>query len=337
MIIVRFTSGLGNQMFQYSFYRFLKTLYKDTEVRADLTWFYANNDHHGYELQRIFGESEHSDFDIEEATKSEIFKVTGLIPNMRQPKDMITVQRGRYTDKQAKAFEKFRRYPNRIIREFTQKKREPYIIDQLSGKISNEDLDDGRNELYEKVTHLDTGKDWYIIGFWIEEKYLRGRVEEIRRHFRFPEITDEINKELVEDIGTCNSVSIHVRRGDYLSSTYENMFVALGRDYYEGAVKHICTQVSDPKFFIFSDDVDFVRDEFSWLENKRIVTGNSGVDSYRDMQLMSLCKHNIIANSTFSQWGALLNENMGHITVYPKAYLKDRDNEIKESDGWVRI
>lgn len=337
MIIVRFTSGLGNQMFQYSFYRFMKTLYKDTEVKADLTWFYANNDHHGYELQRIFSKSGHSDFDIEEATKREIFKVTGLIPNMRQPEDMITAQRGYYTDGQAKAFEKFRRYPNRIIREFTQKKREMYIIDQLGGNISNYDSDDGRNELYEKITHLDIGKDWYIIGFWIEEKYLRGRIEEIRKHFRFPEITDEMNKELAEDIAACNSVSIHVRRGDYLSSTYENMFVSLGRDYYERAVKHICGQVNDPKFFIFSDDVDFVKNEFSWLENKHIVAGNTGDDSYRDMQLMSLCKHNIIANSTFSQWGALLNENEGHITVYPSAYLKDRDNEEKHFDGWVRI
>ena len=352
MIIVRFTSGLGNQMFQYSFYRFLKNLYKDTQVKADLTWFYANNDHHGYELQRIFGAARHCAFELEEATKGEIFRVTGLIPNMRQPKSMITggdklfdkdsvldsfrpeetFRRGRYTDKQARSFERFRRYPNRIIREFTQKKREPYVIDQLSGKLCNDDV-----PLYDKVTHLDISKDWYIIGFWIEEKYIRGRVDEIRRHFRFPEIADEENREIAERITSCNSVSIHVRRGDYLSSVYENMFVALGRDYYEKAVDHICGRVEDPEFFIFSDDPDFVRTEFSWLENKHIVTGNFGDDSYRDMQLMSLCKHNITANSTFSQWGALLNENEGHITIYPSAYLKGRDNEFKESDGWVRI
>lgn len=336
MIIVRFTSGLGNQMFQYSFYRFLKNRYKDTSVKADLTWFYANNDHHGYELQRIFAAAKNCAFELEEATKGEIFKATGLIPNMRQPKSMITGgDRGKYTDKQARSFERFRRYPNRIIREFTQKKREPYVIDQLSGKLCNDDVP--FNEVYDKVTHLDISKDWYIIGFWIEEKYIRGRVDEIRRHFRFPEITDEENREIAERITSCNSVSIHVRRGDYLSSVYENMFVALGRDYYEGAVNYIRGRADDPEFFIFSDDPDFVRNEFSWLENKHIVTGNPGDDSYRDMQLMSLCKHNIIANSTFSQWGALLNENEGHITVYPSAYLKDRDNEIKTFEGWVRI
>ena len=330
MILIRFTSGLGNQMFQYSFYRFLKSLYKDTQVKADLTWFYANNDHHGYELQRIFGAVSDSSFNIEEASKGEIFKATGLIPNI--------VSSG---GAGAAAFEKFRRYPNRIIREFTQKKREPYIIDQLTGKISNDDAAGAEggiyNEMYEKVTHLDTSKDWYLIGFWIEEKYLRGRLEEIRKHFKFPGITDEHNRELADEIRACDSVSIHVRRGDYLSPTYENMFVSLGREYYGRAVDYIKENVSNPKFFIFSDDSDFANSEFDWIGNKCIVTGNEGNDSFRDMQLMSMCKHNIIANSTFSQWGALLNENEGHITVYPQAYLKNRDNEIKNLDGWVRI
>lgn len=348
MIIVRFTSGLGNQMFQYSFYQFLRDRYPDTAVKADLTWFYANNDHHGYELERIFGPVEGTKFHVEEATKREIFRATGLIPNLRQPASMLTgrdqKQEGKYTDKQAQSFEKLRRYPNRIIREFTLKNREPYIIDQLSGKICNEDIlpddpkaSEPRNEMFEKVTRLDTVKNWYIMGFWIEEKYLYGRLDEIRKHLRFPDITDDRNKRIADEIKSCDSVSIHVRRGDYLSAIYENMFVALGRDYYEKAVNYIKEKTDNPRFFIFSDDGDFVRDEFTWLDDKIIVTGNEGDESFRDMQLMSLCKHNIIANSTFSQWGALLNENEGHITVYPAAYLKDRDNEVKKMQGWVRI
>ena len=115
------------------------------------------------------------------------------------------------------------------------------------------------------------------------------------------------------------------------------MFVSLGRDYYEKAVDYIKEKVENPRFFIFSDDVDFVNKEFDWLSDKCIVTGNEGDESYRDMQLMSLCKHNITANSTFSQWGALLNKNKDHITVYPGAYLKDRDNEVKNFEGWIRL
>lgn len=363
MIIVRFTSGLGNQMFQYSFYRFLKNLYKDTQVKADLTWFYANDDHHGYELQRIFGAARHSDFDVEEATKGELFRTVGIIPNLLQPKNMITggaksfdkesvldsfrpeqsFRHGRFTQAQAAGFEKLRRYPNRIIREFTQKKREPYMIDQLGGKICNDDVNvngpanSTYNEMYDKVTHLDISRDWYMTGFWIEEKYLRGRLDEMRRHFRFPEITDDRNRRLADEIMSCNSVSLHVRRGDYLSGLYADMFVALGREYYEKAAGYIKGKVREPRFFIFSDDPGFVREEFAWLDNKCIVTGNEGNDSFRDMQLMSLCRHNIIANSTFSQWGALLNGNEEHITVYPASYLKDRDNEMKHFDGWVRL
>ena len=342
MIIVRFTSGLGNQMFQYSFYQFLKNRYKDTRVLADLTWFYANNDHHGYELQRVFGSVEESEFSIEEASYTELFRVTGLVPNIKQPADMITAAgAGRNSADKAKAFEKLRRYPNRILREFTQEKRAPYMIDQLSGAINNMDIvaSDGQitNEIYDKVTGLDVSKDWYITGFWIEEKYIINRIDSIRRQLVFPVFTDGVNTELANRIVSGNSVSIHVRRGDYLSATYESMFVALGSTYYKKAVDYIKENVDKPEFYIFSDDVDFVNQEFNWLDNKIIVSNNSGDDSYRDMQLMSLCKHNIIANSTFSQWGALLNRNENHITVYPAAYLKGQDNEIKKMPGWVRI
>ena len=68
-----------------------------------------------------------------------------------------------------------------------------------------------------------------------------------------------------------------------------------------------------------------------------IVSGNSGDKSFRDMQLMSICNHNIVANSTFSQWGALLNCNDNHTVIYPKTYMVDKDNEEKTTPGWVRL
>ena len=347
MIVVRFTSGLGNQMFQYSFYQFLKNIYKDTEVKADLTWFYANNDHHGYELQRIFGRAHHSMFSVNEATKSEIFKVTGLIPNLFQPNNMITgnekcfdkesvlwsfdpndYARGKYSEKSAKTFEKFRRYPNRILRIFTGKKRKPYIIDMLSNTYEDD---------YYYLTHLDVNKDWYICGFFIEEKYIINRLDIMKNHLRFPDITDENNLILKNAIEETESVSIHVRRGDYLSVIYKNQFVTLDKNYYGNAIKYISEHVSNPHYFIFSDDAAFVKEMFKDIENKTIVAANSGDDSFRDMQLMSLCKHNIIANSTFSQWAALLNDNENHITVYPHMYLNGKDTEEKMMPGWVRM
>ncbi|MBP5385739.1 MAG: alpha-1,2-fucosyltransferase [Lachnospiraceae bacterium] len=310
MIIVRFTSGLGNQMFQYNLYRLMQEIYPDTEVKADLTWFHANDDHHGYELEKCFAH-DGSGFSICKATYGEIFRVTGLLPNM--------------SAKHGPAFERFRRYPNRILRIFTQKKRKPYILDRLTQDIT-----------YEQIMHLDVSKDWYLIGFWIEECYFGKRVKSLQKELVFDDAYDETNAKLIGTIREENAVSIHVRRGDYLT-TYAGQFSCLGREYYEQAVAKIRETCSNPRFYIFSDDSDFVKDEFVWLADKVIVSHNTGAQSFRDMQLMSTCRHNIIANSTFSMWAAILNRNPDHVTIYPAAYLTDEDTEQHFLPGWIRI
>lgn len=334
MFIVRFTSGLGNQMFQYSFCLLLKKMYPGVPVKADLTWFYANNDHHGYELYRIFGGNRPKGagetgegFALEEASKNEIFKVTGVIPNVFPTREMVSERPGRHSRTAAKRFEGFRRYPNRILREFTGKKREPYIIDAFSESLTRKRLE-----------NLNPKEDYYFIGFFTEEELFKPVLKEAGQAFVFPAFEDEANLSLKYEIISTNSVSIHVRRGDYVT-TYRDMFKTLSREYYEKAIDLICEQTGLAKealcFFIFSDDPEFVQAEFDYIDNKRIVANNTGEQSFRDMQLMSLCQHNIIANSTFSQWAALLNENAGHLTIYPRAYLKDRDNERKTISGWL--
>ncbi|MBQ7562399.1 MAG: alpha-1,2-fucosyltransferase [Lachnospiraceae bacterium] len=340
MFIVRFTSGLGNQMFQYAFCLLLKKLYPEVSVKADLTWFYANNDHHGYELYRIFGsggqamtsetgKAKEGGFCLEEASKNEIFRVTGLIPNVMATREMVSgnPNPGNHSRNAAKRFEGFRRYPNRILREFSGKKREPYIIDAFTESLTRERLE-----------ALDSSEDYYFIGFFTEEELFKPVLSEARRAFAFPAFEDEQNLSLKYEILSTNSVSIHVRRGDYVT-TYRDMFKTLSREYYEKAIRMICEQTGlsgdSLRFFIFSDDPGFVEAEFGYIDNKKIVANNTGEQSFRDMQLMSLCRHNIIANSTFSQWAALLNENTGHLTIYPRAYLKDRDNEIKTISGWL--
>lgn len=337
MIILRITSGLGNQMFQYAFYTLLKKKYKDTTVLCDTYWFNCNHEHREYELEKIFDGVEGSLFEIRKAPLSKIISLSGKIPNL-------------FSGSFGTIFEKVRRYPNRLLKDSLLKKRMPYIIDELEGNISSEDieLDNGVivNEFYNTVMNLDTSKDYYIKGFFISEKYYSEVYDLVRDSLVFPTIKEEHNVKYAKEIEECISVSIHVRRGDYLSDLYKDTFVVLGKEYYEKAVKYIEDNIGSScgndsnlniKYFIFSDDIEFVKKEFDWLPNKVIITGNTGSLSYRDMQLMSLCRHNIIANSTFSQWGALLNKNEGHITVYPKVYMKDCDNELKRLDGWVRL
>ena len=326
MIVVRITSGLGNQMFQYSFYRLMQETYKDTKVKADLTWFYSNNDHHGYELERVFGNVPGSRFHIDEASKAELFRVTGLIPALNK----------------SPGFERFRRYPNRILREITGPGRKPYVIDELFGDIKNEDRisEDGsvRNDMYEKLMNLDVSKDWYIMGYFIEEKYYMPHLEMMRDELYFDKgRLDGENSRILKEIEDSVSVSIHVRRGDYLSEQYADKFVSLKPDYYKKAIEIIEERVEKPHYFIFSDDPEFAAKAFDHLDNKSIVSCNRGEDSYKDMQLMSCCRHNIIANSTFSEWAALLNRNRNRLVIYPGAYMRDKDKEEKSMEGFIRI
>lgn len=343
MITVRISSGLGNQLFQYAFYNLMKETYPDTEVYADVTtWFNKNNEHNGYELENIFGDVEGSSFEIRRATASVLWKTMGIIPNMSRSEF-------------GKKWDRIIRYPNRIIREFTEKSTSPFHIDQMNDSFANDS-----NCFFEKVMNLDTSKNWMIDGYYIEEKYYGQVIDLLKSKLVFPPFEkvilsqskngnkDEANSnalyqiekniEYAEGILSSYSVSIHVRRGDYLSDFYKDRFISLGEDYYKRAVNYINTNVSnDAKFFIFSDDKDFVEKAFDWIENKVVVTGNEGVNSFKDMQLMSLCRHNIIANSTFSQWGALLNCNENHLTIYPKAYMVDKDNEVKNDKNWIRM
>lgn len=316
MIIVRFTSGLGNQMFQYNLYSMLKERFPNVPVKADVTWFHANSEHQGYELRRIFEHKNNPEFLLQEASVFDLLRVTGLIPCFVKGKS-------------AKTFEKLRYYPNRILRLFSEKHFQKYRIDQTG-------FEDNQTIL-KQIEAIDPKKNWYITGFFIEEVYYRERLSKIRNQLRFPDVKDTANAEMLRQIEETESVSIHVRRGDYLSVQYQNSFLSLSMDYYKKAVEEVCRKVDSPVFYIFSDDKEYIEKEFDWLANKVIVEGNTGQNSYLDMMLMSRCHHNIIANSTFSVWAGLLNVHEDGMVFYPAAYMKEKDSERKTIKGWIRL
>ncbi len=149
--------------------------------------------------------------------------------------------------------------------------------------------------------------------------------KEIRSEFQFPELSDTKNIELSNIVKSCNSVAIHTRRGDMLQSNgwcYKN-------GYFKRAVKYIRKKVEDPVFFFFCDS-----DSIEWCKSHPKIYGidfnkdkvyfvdwNKGENSFRDMQLMAMCKHNIITNSSFGWWGAFLNDNPDKITCSPLSWL----------------
>lgn len=296
MIIQQFNSGLGNQMFQYVFFRSVMRHHPEVKVRADLTWFDWNDVHQGYELDKLFGIS------LPQAKPSEILLTSGQIP--------VTLPASRYF--------------NRILRIFDGEYIKKHCIDEISQK---------------EMINLDTRYHAYLTGFYISESYYRDDLEDIRKIFSFKEDETASSSVVARQILSEKSVSVHVRRGDYLDPIYKEKFDLLREDYYRAAVSRMREIYEKPHFFIFSDDKNFIRKAFDWIPSgeRTIVTGNSGSDSWKDMYLMSLCRGNILANSTFSTWGALLGEPEGRHVIYPRAYISGQDSEIKTLEGWERL
>lgn len=174
-------------------------------------------------------------------------------------------------------------------------------------------------------------------GYWQNEDYfkqVRNRVLEV---FQFPDIQNPLNRQLAEKIVSVNSVSCHVRRGDYLKNM--NMCMCTP-EYYERAINKI-KQLTAPKLFcIFSDDIEWCKQQIGPLcQGVEVVyvDWNKGENSYRDMQLMSLCKHNIIANSSFSWWGAWLNPNPKQIVISPNRWMSEDIVNEPICKSWIRI
>ena len=182
-----------------------------------------------------------------------------------------------------------------------------------------------------KVTALQFA---YLKGYWQSEKYFEGISKTLRQHFTFPPFSDNKNKALFEQIVQRNSVSIHIRRGDYLKN---NLNWSLDIDYYNRAIQLIKEKVTAPNFFIFSDDTQWAEENIK-DPNCHFINWNKGDDSFRDMQLMSNCKHNIIANSSFSWWGAWLNNNEDKIVIAPDKWLSTMEGTRDIiPDSWIQL
>lgn len=182
-------------------------------------------------------------------------------------------------------------------------------------------------------------KDCYLFGYWQSEKYFQAHVAAIRDDFTFkPPMTIE-NAELAGQIAKENAVSLHVRRGDYAKNPKTTATHGLcSLDYYRAAIRYVAERVERPCFFIFSDDIGWVKDNLGMGLPCQYVDHNQGLESYNDMRLMSLCRHHIIANSSFSWWGAWLNSCPGKIVVAPGRWFAN-GNDTKDllPQGWVAL
>ena len=181
----------------------------------------------------------------------------------------------------------------------------------------------------------------YLYGYWTCERYYEDMIPLLQSKIRFPQSKNPKNQEAMENMRKQQSVSIHIRRQDYLTVADGKRYMGIcTEEYYKAAMQYIETHVTEPVYYIFSDDVEYAREHFK-EKNMHIVDWNHGDDSMYDMQLMSCCKHNICANSTFSMWGARLNQNTDKIMIRPlhaDNYETTTAQEIQENwKKWILI
>lgn len=180
-------------------------------------------------------------------------------------------------------------------------------------------------------------------GNFQNEKYFRNIVNELRKDFIFRKPLSGKNKDTAERIGQTNAVAIHIRRGDYLTNQgAATNFVTCDKEYYESAINYISGKVAQPEFYIFSEDFEWIKENLNFGNSPvTYIDWNKGKDSYIDMQLMSLCKHNIIANSSFSWWAAWLNKDENKIVIAPSKWFQSEEKNQLLDDfypkGWIKI
>lgn len=170
---------------------------------------------------------------------------------------------------------------------------------------------------------LTLGPNCYLHGYFQSEQYFNSISHILREELRIVSQSDTHNRKILEDIKNCNSVALHIRRGDYLSSG-SKIYAACKLSYYEGAIAHIYQQSGPMILYVFSDDPDWVRKNLKTEHPIVFSDQNQGERYLEDLRLMSSCKHNIIANSTFSWWGAWLNPDPAKIVVAPSSWFIDK-------------
>lgn len=343
MKIIHIESGLGNQMLSYCQYLAIKKMNPDDDIYIETIVFdipecnEVVNQWNGYELQKVFGidapniktifseeqwkgiigEIRSKEFwnrgwhYKEDITNAFINAGLPLLPSKNEKHKIII-------DQNPSVFERVKRWMGMNCLPYT------YLREYLKQYKACEIL---RKANYDSL-FLKT-IDNIFIGQRLEFQNKNAGIEriekDIKNAFRFPAFTDEKNQTIYDTIICQNAVAIHARRGDMLGRNY-GMYKT---GYFKRAVKYIRKHTADPVFYIFTDpgSIEWCIDNANILglnsnrDEIYFVDWNKGEDSFRDIQLMAACKHQIITNSTFGWWGAYLNENPNKITCSPLAYI----------------
>lgn len=276
--------GLANQAFQYIFAKYYELSHPGEVMYLDDSYFALNTVHNGYELDKVFRIQAHM---LSECFDEEVWSYILAQREAGKSVPQILCENGiemRMVSEVGGGFMEF---------------------NPFWGEVATIPS----NGYFPEV--LDVEGDIYYHGYWIHQKWFRTYQEEMRRIFRFPEITDRKNREYLARIEHTNSVSIHVRRGDYVTLGW-----SMDPRIYQNRIEKFLEGVPGKwELFVFSDDIPWCREHqeemgFGRFEDVTFVEGNVQGKNYIDMQLMSRCRGMIVSNSAFCFLAALLNTKM---------------------------
>ncbi|MGA7195181.1 MAG: alpha-1,2-fucosyltransferase [Anaerolineales bacterium] len=193
----------------------------------------------------------------------------------------------------------------------------------------------GYDNTFEKIR-----QPMYLNGYWQSEKYFKSAESELRNELSLIGKLGETSQKILDGILQCPAVSMHIRRGDYITNPSAALVHGVcSLDYYYSAIGHIIAHVDNPHFFVFSDDPQWAKDNLKINYPIQFVEANGPDRGVEDMWLMKSCNHHIIANSSFSWWAAWLNDRLDKIVVAPRIWFLD--NKIDTNDlipeRWHRI
>ena len=329
MIIKEIGGGLGNQMFDYMLYLALKE--RRSDVKLSKWW-----------LDHI---SEKTELHARKYYLDKVFNIE--ISEWASNKDII-----RLGDYSRSIFARVRRRILKIPKImkihinslelvnhiWEQKGLIPRIKRKLgiTKEVSHKTTAEYRPLVQRQFEEIVSSKNLYLTGFFTDFTYVKNIEDKIRATFTFKNPLDDRNQVIADQMADEAevSVSVHIRRGDYMTPELV-AFNVCKESYFKSAMKYFTDRFGSETvhFYVFSDDIPWCRENIK-ADKITFIDWNTGDDSYRDMQLMSLCKHNIISNSTFSIWGAWLNANPDKIVIRPKVLFT---NGIERSlpDEWI--
>ena len=180
-------------------------------------------------------------------------------------------------------------------------------------------------------------REGVIVGFWQNEEYFRGVKDKIWILYNKDRELDPVNAGILEKIKNTNSISMHIRRGDYTWSDVSAIFGGIcTKEYYTKAMMYFRSKYTDTYFYIFTNDPEWAKQNYAG-ENCFVVDCNGEERGYLDLYLMTFCKHHIIANSSFSWWGAWLGRYQNKEIIAPRKWNNKREDTGIFCEGWIRI